>query len=257
MDQHATTGPTGRSCALDERWPGTGVDLQTARRNRVLNGLGDADLTRLLDDAVETTLDLGMVLYQPGRPVARVHFPLTGVVSLVIDLAGGPTVEAATVGFEGMCGVSVFLGADVPTERATVQVAGRAVALDVAAFERAAAVVDGPLYAVMRRYTQTLFTQLARNVTCNAAHTVQQRAARWLLTTQDRMHSPTFELTQNFLAQMLNVRRAAVNSVARDLSDDGAIHYTRGRITINDRAHLLTRACDCYQILCRQHEQLS
>ncbi|SDT10841.1 cAMP-binding domain of CRP or a regulatory subunit of cAMP-dependent protein kinases [Friedmanniella luteola] len=220
--------------------------LDLARRNRLLNELSDADLTELLREATAPTLDLGTVLYEPGRPVTAVHFPLTGVISLVTDL-GDLVVEAATVGNEGMSGISVFLGAQAPTERANVQVGGRAIAIGADAFDRGAASVDGPLYAIMRRYTQILFTQLARNTACNRVHTVEQRAARWLLATADRMDTPTFGLTQHFLAQMLAVRRASVSRIASTFAAQGCIRYTRGTLTILDRAQLRTHACSCYQ----------
>ena len=226
----------------------TGVDLGAARGNELLNGLRDSDLTELLADAFEVELPLGTVLYQPGEPVATVHFPLDGVVSIVTDL-GDEVVEAATVGYEGMSGISVFLGAGMPTERAIVQVAGRAITLGADEFARAAAIVDGPFYAIMRRYAQVLFTQLARNAGCNRVHVVQQRAARWLLTTADRMHSPTFDITQEFLAQMLSVRRASVSRVARSLAHAGAIAYVRGTLTILDREQLESYTCDCYRVV--------
>jgi CRP-like cAMP-binding protein len=143
----------------------------------------------------------------------------------------------------------VVLGASTPTERAVVQVPGRAITLTADQFTRAAAVVDGPFYAVMRRYAQVLFTQLARNAGCNRVHTVQQRAARWLLTTADRMRSPTFDLTQEFLAQMLSVRRASVSRVARGLARTGTITCTRGTLTIVDRQQLESCTCDCYRVL--------
>lgn len=231
------------------------VGIEAARRNLLLDRLSDADLTVLLSGATETALDRGLVLYEPGRPVPTVHFPLSGVVSIVTDLDDGIVVEAATVGFEGMSGISVFLGAGTPTERGVVQVAGRAVALDVATFERAAATSDGPLSSAMRHYTQVLFTQLARNAACNRIHSVQQRAARWLLTTGDRMRSPTFVLTQEFLAQMLAVRRASVSGVARALAEKGCIRYVRGTITILDRPALLRGACSCYGVLRDATEQ--
>ena len=225
------------------------VDLGAARANTLLNRLSDADLGALLMEASETDLVLGDVLYELEQPVGAVHFPLRGVVSIVTDLGGGQVVEAATVGLEGMSGISVFLGAGVPTERAAVQVAGRAITMSAAAFDRAAAAIDGPLNESMRRYTQTLFTQLARNAACNRVHTVRQRAARWLLATADRMHSPTFELTQRFLAEMLAVRRATVSRVASRLAEDGCITYVRGVITILDRPRLESYACDCYEVI--------
>ncbi|WP_375425437.1 Crp/Fnr family transcriptional regulator [uncultured Friedmanniella sp.] len=233
----------------------TGVDLAAARGNMLLDRLGNAELAELLAEAAEVELVLGAVLYQPGRRVEAVHFPLSGVISLVTDLGEGDVVEAATVGDEGMSGISVYLGAGAPTERASVQVAGRAVTLSADAFGRAAAAVDGPLYATMRRYTQALFIQLVRNAGCNRVHTVRQRTARWLLTTQDRMHSPTFELTQHFLAQMLAVRRASVSGEARSLAADGCITYVRGVLTVLDRAQLESYACTCYQVVRDATEQ--
>lgn len=226
----------------------TGVDLGVARDNALLDGLSDADLTELLVEAAVVELVVGTVLYERGEPVTAIHFPLSGVVSLVIDL-GEEVVEAATVGFEGVSGISVFLGAGSPTERAVVQVRGRAVTLSADAFMQAAAAVDGPLYEVLRRYVQVLFTQLARNAGCNRVHLLQQRAARWLLTTADRMRSPTFDITQEFLAQMLSVRRASVSRVARSLAAAGAITYVRGTLTIVDRQQLGSYACSCYDVV--------
>ncbi len=109
--------------------------------------------------------------------------------------------------------------------------------------------LDGPLQNVMRRYTHVMFTQLARNAACNSVHPVRQRAARWLLMTADGMDNDTFDLTKEFLAQMLAVRRPTVNEVAQALAQDGSITYTRGVVTILDRDRLRTTACDCYDVL--------
>jgi CRP-like cAMP-binding protein len=225
------------------------IELAAARGNTLLNGLADDDLAELLLAATEADLTLGAVLYEPGQPVPAVHFPLSGVISIVADLGDGEVVEAATVGSEGMSGITVFLGAGPPTERASVQVKGHALTMTAEAFGRAAAAADGPLHAMMRRYAHTLFTQLARNAACNRVHTVEQRAARWLLATADRMHSPTFELTQHFLAEMLSVRRASISKTARTLATNGCITYVRGTITILDRARLQSYACACYQTI--------
>ncbi len=222
--------------------------LEFARCNAVLDGLTDDQLAVLLPDLQEVPLPLGQVLYQPGEPVAAVHFPLTGVVSIVSDL-DGTVVESATVGREGMASLCAFLGATAPTERATVQVPGGALRMPIAAFHHAVAVVDGPLTLRLRRYTQAMFTQLARNAACNRVHPVHPRAARWLLSTGDRMGSATFELTQEFLGQMLAVRRQSVGEVARALADDGCIRYTRGSVTILDRDRLHAHACDCYDVI--------
>lgn len=224
------------------------VDPALARVNAILNGLSDDDLTRILPLLAYVPLATGTILYEAGEPVHAVYFPLTGVVSLVADLGTGVAVETATVGRDGMCGITVYLGAGAPSDRALVEVPGRALAMDSGAFARQAAIIDGPLQRILRCYTQALFAQIARNAACNLAHPARQRAARWLLSTADRMDTPTFRLTQDALARTLAVRRATVNEIARSLADDGCITYTRGSITILDPQALETQACHCYQV---------
>jgi CRP-like cAMP-binding protein len=225
----------------------SGADL--ARCNSVLDEVSEDQLAGLLPDLTEVSLPLGLVLHEPGEPLEAVYFPLTGVVSIVSELDGTETVESATIGREGMVGLSAFLGAAAPTERALVQVPGAALRLPVERFMEVVAAVDGPLTVRLRRYTQAMFTQLARNAACNRVHPVSQRAARWLLSTGDRMGSPTFGLTQEFLGQMLAVRRQSVSDAARALADDGCITYTRGTVTILDRDRLHTHACGCYDVI--------
>jgi CRP-like cAMP-binding protein len=220
-----------------------------ARRNTVLAGLEEGALAALLPDLSETPLPAGQVLHEPGREVSEVYFPLLGVVSVLADLGEDQVVEAATIGREGMVGISVYLGAAAPTERSLVQVPGRSLSMSAENLREHLADVDGPLTAMLRRSAQALFTQVARNAACNRVHTVRQRAARWLLTTADRMDSPDFELTQHFLAQMLAVRRTSVSEVAQSLAEDGCLTYTRGRITITDRPRLQTHACNCYEAI--------
>jgi CRP-like cAMP-binding protein len=227
------------------------TSMATARRNAVLRGLADDDLGKLLPALHERRLSPGQVLYKAGQPVDAVQFPTVGVVSIVAEVNPGEMVEAATVGREGMVGISVFLGAGAPTEHAVVQVPGHALTMSAEDFRHHVAIVDGPLQTMLRRYTQALFTQLARNAACNRVHPVRQRAARWLLMTADRMDAPRFELTQEFLAQMLAVRRASVSEVAQALAEDGCITYTRGVITILDRQRLQANACDCYDVIRR------
>lgn len=225
------------------------TDLSTARRNAVLHGLADSDLGPLLPRLTPVGLHLGDVLHAPGELIEVVYFPVLGVVSVVADLGADGAVEVATIGREGVVGMSVYLGAGTPTERSLVQVAGQALTMTVEDFRTSLADVDGPLAVMLRRSAQTLFTQVSRNAACNRVHTVRQRAARWLLATADRMDAPTFELTQHFLAQMLAVRRTSVSEVARALADDGTISYVRGSITVLDRERLQASACDCYVVV--------
>ncbi len=166
------------------------IDPRTARRNAVLAGLEEDALARLLPDLHEVQPPLRQVLHEPDERIEAVYFPLVGVVSVVADVGADQIVETATMGREGMVGISVFLGADTPTERSLVQVSGRTLALSTENFREHIADVDGPLPAMLRRSARALFTQVARNAACNRVHTVRQRAARWLLMTADRMDTP-------------------------------------------------------------------
>ncbi len=228
-----------------------GIDLRTARRNTVLGGLDDAALAALLPDLRETPLVPGRVCHESGRRIDDVHFPLVGVVSIVADLGADQLVETATVGREGDVGIAVILDGGVPAEQALVQVPGQALSMSADRLREHVADTGGALTAMLRRSAHALFTQVSRNAACNRVHTVRQRAARWLLMTADRMDSPSFELTQHFLAQMLAVRRTSVSEVAQSLAEDGCLTYTRGTITITDRPRLQAHACNCYEAIQR------
>jgi CRP-like cAMP-binding protein len=225
------------------------IDSSTARRNAVLDGLGEQALAPLLADLDETSLSLGDVLHEPGRPIEAVYFPVLGVVSVVADVGDDQLVEVATIGHEGMVGLSVFLRAETPTERSLVQVAGQALRMSTGRLREHTADVDAPLAARLAGAAQGMFTQVSRNAACNRVHTVRQRAAKWLLMTADRMDSPSFDLTQHFLAQMLAVRRTSVSEVAQALAEERCITYTRGSITITDRPRLQSHACTCYEVI--------
>ncbi|MER7399379.1 Crp/Fnr family transcriptional regulator [Streptomyces sp. NPDC000151] len=236
--------------------------------NRLLAALPKPELERLRSGLEPVEMKLSDVLYRPGERIEALWFPVRGVCSLLAELDGpsapdgpgaepdepgaepeGTSVEVATVGDEGLVGLPVFLGVGTPTERATCQVAGWGLRMDADRFRHEMAVVDGAFQQVLQRYTQTMFTQLARNAACNRSHRTRQRCARWLLMTADRMHSDEFVLTQEFLARMLSVRRSSVSEVAGALAEEGCIRYRRGTITVLDRARLEARACSCYRAL--------
>ncbi|KAA6213396.1 Crp/Fnr family transcriptional regulator [Streptomyces albofaciens JCM 4342] len=216
--------------------------------NRILAALPEAERRRLASHLEPAELNIGDVLYTPGKSIDTVWFPILGVCSILAEL-DGPAVEVATVGDEGMVGLPVFLGVGSPTERAMVQVPGRGLRMDADRFRDEIAVLDGQLQQLLQRCTQTMFTQLARNAACNRSHRTRQRCARWLLMTGDRMHSDHFPLTQRFLAQMLAVRRSSVSEVAGALAEDGCISYSRGIITLLDRERLEANACSCYRVI--------
>ncbi|MEV5599710.1 Crp/Fnr family transcriptional regulator [Streptomyces sp. NPDC052496] len=227
---------------------GTSGKAYDVTGNRILAALPEAERRRLLAHLEPVELSMGDVLYRPGEQIEAVWFPLLGVCSILAEL-DGPAVEVATVGDEGMVGLPVFLGVGSPTERAVVQVAGQGLRMDAGQFRHEIAVLDGQLQQLLQRFTQSMFTQLARNSACNRSHRTRQRCARWLLMTADRMHSDQFDLTQKFLAQMLAVRRSSVSEVAGALAEDGCISYSRGTITILSRAGLESSACSCYRVI--------
>ena len=201
------------------------------------------------------TLKTRDLVFDINEPIRYVYFVNHGVVSVVSVMSDGNAVETATIGFEGMVGMPVFHRTDRTVAQAFCQVPGDALRMSADAFR--AAVEDAPaLTTILHRYAQALFTQVAQSSACNRLHTARQRCARWLLQTHDRAGSDEFALTQDFLAQMLGVRRATVSEVAARLQDVGLIRYVYGRIAIVDRPALEEAACECYSIIRREYDRL-
>jgi CRP-like cAMP-binding protein len=217
-------------------------------RNRLLAALPREEWDRIRPRAERVRLELREVLFEPNRPMSHVYFPEDGIVSILGLMDDGSAVETGTVGNEGMVGVPVFLGAMQMAGQAFAQIPGDAWRMPAAAL-REEVRRGSPLASLVGRYTQALFTLVAQSSACNRMHPVEQRCARWLLLTHDRVGGDTFELTQLFLSQMLGVRRATVNEAATALQERGLIEYRRGRITIVDRPALEAAACACYAII--------
>lgn len=218
--------------------------FQRIDANGLLSAIGPPMLEKLADDLEPVELELGQVIYEIDEPLTHVVFPTVGVVSIVSDV-DDEVFENATVGREGMVGLPAVLGGGPPVDRALVQVTGHGYRMSV---ERLVAHgrSDERMEQVMRTYGQVFVGQLARNGACDRAHTIRRRCARWLLLTSDRMRSDRFELKQEFLAQMLNVRRASVSQAAAALAELRCIEYRRGIITIVDRSALEGASCSCY-----------
>jgi CRP-like cAMP-binding protein len=235
----------------------TGVDddRDWVAGNRLLDALPDADRSRVGSLLANATADRDDTLIEPGQPIEHVWFPLDLVVSIVLPLPQGEVVELATVGNEGMVGVAVFLGATSTESRSFPQAGGRVLRMPAADFRREVG-ADGALRVLVQRYTSAFVVQLARQVACNRLHSIEERTCRWLLTTHDRVGSDRLLLTQEYLAQMLGVRRASVNVVAGFLQQAGFITYRRGAITIVDRGGLENSACECYRVIREQYDQV-
>jgi CRP-like cAMP-binding protein len=223
------------------------MDVQTRPENRLLAALTPDEYAALLPYLEPVALAPDQRLGPPHEPIPYVYFPHSGVVSILKRMGDGTEVEVATVGAEGMTALAVFLGGDVMPTACVVQVAGHAMRIaadDLQALSRG----ESPLRDVLLCYTQSLFDQLVQSVACDRLHSMEQRCARWLLMTDDRVGAGEFALTQAQLAGLLGVRRATVSAAAETLRRSGAIRYSRGKVQVLDRARLEAAACECYRV---------
>jgi CRP-like cAMP-binding protein len=218
------------------------------RRNLLLRSLPADEYDRLLPALQPVSLDIRDPVFDSGKAIEHLYFPVDCVLSVVAGVDGETAVEVATVGFEGMAGLPAFLGTTSSPHDAFCQVPGRALRLPTAELRRYLP-ADGALHDVLHRYTHATMVQLAQSVACNRLHTTEERCARWLLQTRDRVDADEFLLTQEFLAQMLGVSRGTVSLTAGVLQQAGVIRYSRGRITVLDAGALHEAACDCYDIV--------
>lgn len=230
------------------------MQARLARRNRLLATLPAEAYEQLQPALEQVTLSFKQTLQEPNVPLSHVYFPLSGVVSMLVVLEDETSIEVATVGNEGMVGLPLFLGSDTMPTKAMVQIPGEAVRMSSQTFKQALAHLE-PLRDILQRYTQALFMLVAQSAACNQVHDISQRCARWLLMTQDRVGANEFPLTQEFLSQMLGVRRAGVSEVASELQQAGLIRYHRGMITIVDQEGLQAHSCQCYRIIKEEFER--
>jgi CRP-like cAMP-binding protein len=214
--------------------------------NKLLVALPASVRERLLDDCSLVDLTLGDILCDEGERMRYVYFPINSFISVLKTIDGRYTLEVGMIGNEGMCGYSAALGQSFAPLRALTQGAGSAWRMKAATFRRR---LEGmpALRRLLHRYVDVLLRQLAQTAACTRFHVVNQRLARWLLMTQDRAHADSFDVTQEFLAFMLGVRRVGVTTAAGVLQSRKLICYKRGNMTILDRDRLETSACACYR----------
>ncbi|MBD2309359.1 Crp/Fnr family transcriptional regulator [Chroococcidiopsis sp. FACHB-1243] len=224
-------------------------------KNRLLAALPVEEYEALFPHLEQISLTFKQSIYQSNEPLEYIYFPSHGIISLVVIMEDGGVVEAATVGNEGMVGLPVFLEADTIPSEALVQIPGNAMRMKADAF-KAWVEQSQPLQKLLKRYTQVMMNSIMQTAACNRIHEIEQRCCRWLLMTHDRVGSDNFPLTQEFLAQMLGVRRPSVSVVASILQKAGLIRYSRGKIAILDRPGLESATCECHRVIKQEFDRL-
>ena len=229
--------------------------IRSLEQNHVLRALPSDVRARLLPYLRLVSLPLGMVLYESGRLMPHIYFPIEGIVSLLYVLDNGASAEIALVGNDGAVGVALFMGGETTTSRAVVQCAGYAYRLSGARLKREFS-LHGDLMYVLLRYTQSLLTQMAQTAVCNRHHSVDKQLCRLLLLSLDRLTSNEILMTHELIANMLGVRREGITDAAGKLQKLGVIRYSRGRITVLDRNGLERLCCECYAVVKRESDRL-
>jgi CRP-like cAMP-binding protein len=224
------------------------------KSNDLLAALPDGEWQRWLPQLEPVELSLGQVLYESGATLSHVYFPTTAIVSLLYVMEDGASAEIAVVGHEGIVGISIFMGGESTPSRAVVQSAGGGFRLAAETlkeeFKRT------PVLHLMLRYTQALITQMAQTAVCNRHHSLDQQLCRWLLLSLDRLKGTELVMTQELISNMLGVRREGVTEAALKLQKAGLISYSRGHISVLDRAGLERRTCECYAVVKKEYDRL-
>jgi CRP-like cAMP-binding protein len=224
-------------------------------RNKILNLLPPKELQGVLERCEVVTIESEEIVFRRNEPIRFAYFPDNCVISLVTEMEDGDAVEAMTVGNDGFAGIAVFHG--VPSSRLTAmgQISGEARRVATGDFLELMREFKG-LDSLLHRYSQFVFETVSQSAACNRLHVIEQRAARWLLMSEDRVGRNRFDLTQEFLAMMLGVRRPGVTVAMGVLEKAGLVARGRGNITVVDRLGLEKAACECYRTIKDRQDQL-
>jgi CRP-like cAMP-binding protein len=221
----------------------------------MLASLSAADFETLRPHLRPVELRQETVLFEVGDEINRAYFPHTGVISLVVNLASGEIIETGMIGRDGLLGGSAALNGKISVNRAIVQIAGTASTLDLD-YLKSLADASITFRTTLNRHDQLILVQAQQSAACNISHSLDARLARWLLRCRDLMDSDDLVLTQEFIGQMLGVRRSSVSITSSTLQQAGLIRYNRGKIRILDVEGLQGAACECYGTVRSQSERL-
>jgi CRP-like cAMP-binding protein len=232
------------------------VQRESPPRNKLLAALPSEEYRRIEPQLTLVPLRHRQVLHRAGQPIHAVYFPADGLCSIVMTMEDGRAAEVATVGNEGIVGLSAFLGQEAAPGDTIVQIPGAFAYMMPAEIFAQEMERCGPLHDLVNRYSQALVAYLMHSAACNGLHAADQRCARWLLQSHDRIGRDWFELTQEFLAVMLGVRRATVSVIAQQLQRAGLIVFRRRGVRILDRQGLEAITCECYGAIKSQFDRL-
>lgn len=223
--------------------------------NRILAALPQEEYERLLPKMEKVFLEYHKPLFEPDQRIEHVYFPNTGIVSLLNVMENGDRAEVGLVGYEGIAGLPAFLDADSVSSLAIVQIESEGMRMKTEDF-REEANRQSSLHRLLLRYTQALLMQVSQSAACNTFHSVEERFCRWILMSHDRARKDTFPMTQEFVSQMLGVRRPTISVVAGMLQKAELIRYSRGKMTVLDRKGLEAGCCECYRIVKKDFDRL-
>ena len=230
-------------------------DSSASQQNYLIAAFPAAVKDRLISELELVSLPVGKALYDSGEILRNVYFPTTSLISLLYVMGNGQSSELAVVGNDGLIGVALFMGGESTSSRAVVQIAGYAYRL---AGQRLKDEFNlhGAMMLSLLRYTQALITQMTQTAACNLHHSIDQRLCRCLLLRLDRLPSAKVIMTQEMLSSILGVRREGVTEAAGRLLKLGVIDYSRGQITVLDRATLEKLSCECYAVVKKETDRL-
>jgi CRP-like cAMP-binding protein len=220
--------------------------------NKILLSISDGDYSSLRPHLEYVSLPNHLVLHEAGGKLEFAYFPNRGLISLVVVMKDGKTAEAGIVGNEGFTGTLAAVGLNRSPLQAVVQITGDGFRVEVGALQNT--LESAPhLQMMLARYAAIGGMQVAQTAACNRLHNIEQRLARWLLMTQDRVDSGSLPITHDFLATMLGTDRPTVSLAAGVLQRKELIEYTRGAVEIVSRKKLEDSACECYGVI-RQYD---
>jgi CRP-like cAMP-binding protein len=218
------------------------------KQNAILGGLSHSMIAEVIETGKLIALETPQQIYEAGRPIREVYFPIDAVLSVVTQMRDGGSIEVGTVGREGVSAIPLLLGATTSANESYCQVPGRAFVITSNDFRRFLSAGDAQLRSLLDRFLQAYVNMLGQLAACNGMHSIYERCARWLLLTHDRVNSDKIALTHEYLAMMLGARRSGVTIAAATLQQAGFIRYAHGHIVILDRRGLEDASCECYAV---------